>query len=164
MFSIPYQKFPHNLWPSLSRISLPLLSLTEAFIHNIPSIILIVRTRSLIHRKIEVRKHLTRLHAPVRRTTFPQVLPLTAATWMLRSSHHHHGSLLRQHIFHLTKFGDHLNSNAPVIFPAKFCTRSTRLLRTHDPYPRSDLLRVPTRDPRPIRDPQLPADVSPTYC
>uniref|UniRef100_A0A2N9HEE9 Uncharacterized protein n=1 Tax=Fagus sylvatica TaxID=28930 RepID=A0A2N9HEE9_FAGSY len=88
--------------------------LTETLVHNIPPTVLIVGTRSPIHRKIEVRKHLTRLHAPVRRTTFPQALPPATASWMLRSSHHHHGRNLRHHIFHLTKFGDHLTG---VFFP-----------------------------------------------
>jgi hypothetical protein len=136
--------------------------LTEASIHNIPSIVLIVGTRSLIHRKIEVRKHLTRCHAPVRRTTFPQVLPPTAETWLLCSSHHHHGSFRLHHIFHLTKFGDHLTSHAPprtsdisgeILHPdPRAC--SVRMTRICNPT------HSETRDP--ICDPpKLPADVSP---
>uniref|UniRef100_A0A2N9H0L7 Uncharacterized protein n=1 Tax=Fagus sylvatica TaxID=28930 RepID=A0A2N9H0L7_FAGSY len=116
-------------------------------------------------RKIEVRKHLTRRHAPVRRTTFPQVLPPTAATWLLRSSHHHHGSLHRHDIFHLTKFGYHLTSHTPpraddisgeILHPdPRAC--SIRMTCTHDPT-RSESRPATRTATRPIRDPpKLPA-------
>uniref|UniRef100_A0A2N9ICY3 Uncharacterized protein n=1 Tax=Fagus sylvatica TaxID=28930 RepID=A0A2N9ICY3_FAGSY len=78
-----------------------------------------------------------RRHAPRLSPANPPVLISAAESWMLRSSHHHHGSLRRHHSFHLTKFGDHLNGNAP---PRAGGISGEILHQIHAPapYPRPD--------------------------
>jgi hypothetical protein len=122
-----------------------MLSLTEALVHNIAPTVLIVGTRSPIHRKIEVRKHLTPRHVPVRRTTFPQALPPAAASWLLCSSHHQHRRNHQHHIFHIPKFEHHPTINAP---PRTSAISGKILHQIHAlaPYPRPD----PHPCPRPV--------------
>uniref|UniRef100_A0A2N9FUH1 Uncharacterized protein n=1 Tax=Fagus sylvatica TaxID=28930 RepID=A0A2N9FUH1_FAGSY len=86
-----------------------------------------------------------RRHAPRLSPANPPVLISAAESWMLRSSHHHHESLRRHHIFHLTKFGDHLNGNAP---PRAGGISGEILHQIHAPapYPRPD----PHPYPRPV--------------
>ena len=43
----------------------------------------------------------------------PHKASSTAPSWLLGSSHHHHGSLCRHQIYHLSKFSDHLTNHAP---------------------------------------------------
>ena len=108
----PYPKSLIISRSSLSHVSLPLLSLLEASVHCVPTIVPIVETRSPITGSIEVRKLCTHYHTLVFASTFLQVMTHTAASWLFRSSHHHHGSLRRRRCSFLQKFCGQLIKHA----------------------------------------------------
>jgi hypothetical protein len=120
----------------------------------VPPTALIVRARTANPRNFTVRKYHTRRHALCLSPEKPYLLPSAAFAWLLRSSHHHHGSLRWNHLFHLKKFDDHLISHAPP------CAGDISGEILH-PDPRATCTRALTRGP-PAPRPAPTADVSPS--